>query len=81
MTRQELKEKVNDAYSRYLDKIDALATRVRHCTPAACGRWTTTRAQGLPRQRIGMTSCTNRMFSIRNTSRVTEGSMLHHNQP
>ena len=25
MTRQELKEKVNDAYDRYLDKIDALA--------------------------------------------------------
>ena len=25
MTRQELKEKVNEAYDRYLDKIDALA--------------------------------------------------------
>ena len=30
MTRQELKEKVNEAYDRYLDKIDALAVDVRH---------------------------------------------------
>ena len=76
MTRQELKEKVNEAYDRYLDKIDALAVEFG-IVPGSVRQ-----VDNDPRTRVAASeawhkpSCTNRMFSIRNTPRVTEGSMV-----